>query len=341
MKLSIIVPVYNVEKYLRKCLDSLLNQDISMEDYEIIIVDDESTDGGLTIASSYAEKYNNIKLITQKNKGLGGARNTGIRNAKGKYLFFVDSDDYILQNSLGQLLNTIENNKLDALRFNYQKVDQDGNVIPKTEIRSQNAVYSELTVDGPTFMAEYFGWACYVCVFIFDKELIINNNLFFDEGILFEDIDWIPLVLEKVNRIQSLDLEIYKYFQRTGSITQSVDFDKKNKVVTDKLTLIKKLKALSLGTLNNNVKLWCEGMVSIIVIGVLSHVSAELPERRGEAIQTLRDINVFPITPRNFTFKQYRNVVLINFSPLIFCYLKLISVKTKVYISFLKRIIRK
>ena len=117
--LSIIVPVYNVEKYLSKCLDSLLAQDIPISDYEIIIVNDGSTDSSLVIAESYSQTNSNIRVISQLNKGLGGARNTGIRSSEGKYLFFVDSDDTIQKNTLKPLLECMESKKLQVLRFNH------------------------------------------------------------------------------------------------------------------------------------------------------------------------------------------------------------------------------
>ena len=98
MKLSIIVPVYNVADYLPKCLDSLLVQDLSQNEYEIIVVNDGSTDNSGKIAEEYSKTYSNIILINQENQGLSGARNTGIQNAKGEYVQFVDSDDYLEPN---------------------------------------------------------------------------------------------------------------------------------------------------------------------------------------------------------------------------------------------------
>ena len=120
MQLSIIVPVYNVADYLAKCLDSLLAQDLPQNEYEIIVVNDGSTDNSGEIAQQYADKYANITLINQGNQGLSGARNTGIKCAKGDYIQFVDSDDYLEENVLGGLLKQVEKDNLDVLRFKYQ-----------------------------------------------------------------------------------------------------------------------------------------------------------------------------------------------------------------------------
>ena len=111
--LSIIVPLYNSEKYLPKCLDSLLDQDIQESEYEIILVDDGSPDNSRFIAGEYARAHSNIVVISQANKGTSGARNTGLRHASGKYVYFVDPDDYILNNSLSRLLRHMEEKSLD------------------------------------------------------------------------------------------------------------------------------------------------------------------------------------------------------------------------------------
>ena len=125
MRLSIIVPVYNVEKYLAKCLVSLLNQDIASTAYEIIVINDGSTDGSYAIAQKYAEFNTNLILLKQENKGLSATRNRGVNEAKGKYIYFVDSDDFIAPNILKTLLNTLEENDLEILAFNLLKVDVD------------------------------------------------------------------------------------------------------------------------------------------------------------------------------------------------------------------------
>ncbi len=130
-KLSIIVPIYNVEPYLRKCVESLLTQDLDPAEYEIILVDDGSTDGCPAICDEYAQtlhpsggsrKGANIKVIHQPNGGLSAARNTGIMAAKGDYVCFVDSDDYWEPNVLGGLMAQVERDNLDVLRFKWQNV---------------------------------------------------------------------------------------------------------------------------------------------------------------------------------------------------------------------------
>lgn len=117
MFISFIVPVYNVEKYLPECLDSLLDQDIPKEDYEIICVNDGSTDGSMSILQNYAQKYSNIRIIDQENGGICVARNTGVDAARGEYIWFVDSDDFIQRNCLGDLKRLAEKTQCDRVSF--------------------------------------------------------------------------------------------------------------------------------------------------------------------------------------------------------------------------------
>ena len=130
MLLSIIMPVCNVAPYIEKCLASLLCQGLAPSDYELIVVNDGSTDESYTIAKTFLEHQASLApftfhLISQPNGGLSAARNMGIRHAKGKYIQFVDSDDYLEPHVLGALVQKMEQEQLDVLRFNYQNVNEE------------------------------------------------------------------------------------------------------------------------------------------------------------------------------------------------------------------------
>jgi glycosyltransferase involved in cell wall biosynthesis len=322
-KLTIIVPVYNVEKYLGKCLDSLLDQDIPYKDYEIIIVNDGSNDSSLEVAKSYLNIFEDfIYLFTQENKGVGAARNVGIRQANGKYLFFIDSDDYIRPNCLRNLLNCAENEDLDILRYNYVAVRDNGEIFPKTRNSVSSIVYSENIVDGETFLANCLGWACYPWLFLFKTSLIKENHLIFIDNIYFEDVEWLIRVLPVAKRVRSIDMQVYYYLQRLGSITQSIQFEKKNKIISDKLFIIKKLKQYSRKTYNKKVTLWCNGMISLTIMGILAFLANELPERKKEIIKLIYDQEFLPLKSYQFTFKQKRDLFIININPHLYCYLK-------------------
>ena len=321
-RLSIIVPVYNVEKYLAKCLDSLLHQDIPASEYEIIVINDGSTDGSLDIANEYSLKYQTLRIISQPNSGLGAARNTGIRSAEGNCLFFVDSDDYIQENSIRSILEAFESKKLEALRFNYMPVKESGEIIPKKGNATFNVFFSEKVVDGETFLSEYLGWSCYVWSFLFDRSYIIENELFFIENLYIEDVEWLIRFMPQVKRVCSIDLQIYYYLLRVGSITQNIQTDKSKKLINDGLFVLNKLHLLSKETKNRKTRLWAKGMISFSVMWILTFLSKESAERKKEIIKNLKSEGIIPLKAYHFTLKQWFDLIMINLSPSMYCYFR-------------------
>ena len=195
MKLSIIVPVYNVEAFLNKCVDSLLAQDLSKEDYEVILVDDGSTDSSGALCDTLAAEHGNIRVIHQQNRGLSGARNAGIPVASGTYVLFVDSDDFLCPNVLGTLVGLMESKELDILRFNYQNVNMDGAVFEPNKYVKPFVDYSDVVCDGETFLNERLGYACYAWQFLVKASILRQEGNGFKEGIYFEDVEWTPRIL--------------------------------------------------------------------------------------------------------------------------------------------------
>ncbi len=321
-RLSIIVPVFNAEKYLSTCLESLLYQDIPLTEYEIIIVNDGSTDLSVDIAGSYVSQYQNCILLSQRKTGVGAARNLGIFAATGKYLFFVDADDYIFPKILAGILKIIETQDLDVLRFNYENLNDGGKVIPKKKNATKSVVFSNDTVDGSAFLYNHLGWACYAWSFLFKTSFIKENNLIFNPTIYFEDVEWLLTVLLKAKKVRSINKKVYAYVQHFGSITQSIQSTEKNKVLSDKLYIINILKQHSQTTNNRSVKKWCEGMISITFMGVLAYVEKELPNRRNEIIKVLYSNKYLPLKSYQFTIKQLRDLLIINISPRLYCYMK-------------------
>ncbi len=141
MKLSVIVPVYNVEKFLPRCLDSLLRQGLEVGEYEIICVNDGSPDGSAAILAEYERKHPEVfKVITQENRGLGGARNSGMKVARGEYVAYVDSDDYLIDGAYRYLLDTFCKDKPDVLHFSYQNIYTDGTQVPDSDANLEGRV---------------------------------------------------------------------------------------------------------------------------------------------------------------------------------------------------------
>ncbi|WP_060668318.1 glycosyltransferase family 2 protein [Oceanobacillus caeni] len=185
--ISVIIPVYNVEEYLEECLNSIINQ--TYKHIEVIIINDGSTDNSYKVINEYANNYKNMKVINQKNAGQSVARNKGMEIAKGKYIYFLDSDDYILPETFDNLVQQLEKNNLDLIRFvarpfsdsfnkkvdvkeyDFRNYFEDGRVYNKAEFLSRN-----LKAFSPSPV-----------LFMIKKEILIKNNLSFHPNIIHED----------------------------------------------------------------------------------------------------------------------------------------------------------
>ena len=310
MKLSIVVPVYGVAKYLPKCVDSLLMQDIY--DYEIILVDDGSPDECPEICDQYAGQYSNIKVIHQANAGLSAARNTGILAAQGDYILFVDSDDYLQPNTLGTLLDQAECDNLDVLRFRYQNVKETGEAfVPHEGMKTDYNDYSSNPTDGLSFLNERMWVQCYVVQFMVKKEIVCQE--LFTPGIYFEDVDWTPRMLLHANRVASTDLVVYNYLWREGSITLSQkDLAKMRKQLHDKLEILAKLNKLG-NTVSN--RRWFDGMICGLVINIVGIIASTFYSERKQYIKQIKALGILPIKNINVAPRAVKKFKLINISP--------------------------
>ncbi len=229
IKLSIIVPVYNVEQYLEQCLDSIINA--YRDNIEVILVDDGSTDKSNNICDKYANENHYISVKHRENGGLSAARNTGIKLAKGKYIWFVDSDDYIENDSIEVILNKIKEGK-DIIMCNYRRVLPDGNSFFYQGFKSDD----DLTIE-PYKYVENLGNVSYAAVrFITKRELIIENNIFFKEGIYHEDEEWTPRALCAARSFTTIIPFVYNY--RVGN-PKSITGMMNPKKVIDKIIISK------------------------------------------------------------------------------------------------------
>ncbi|MBI6069578.1 glycosyltransferase [Clostridium perfringens] len=225
-KISFIVPVYNVEQYLKQCIESIINQNI--EPKEIILVNDGSTDNSKLICEEYSKKFKNIKVINKKNGGLSSARNEGIKNATGEYLFFVDSDDFLIGDYISSIYNECKKNDLDIIRCIYCRYNNEkGEIIEKNEKRK---LYYDKVLSGIEFLKEEIKNNTYEVVAwlgLFKREYLMKNNIKFTENVTHEDHEFFLkcLLSEKNNNIMKKDLIIYGYRIREGSITKTPRID--------------------------------------------------------------------------------------------------------------------
>lgn len=213
-RISIIVPVYNVENYLAKCLGSLVNQ--THQNVEILVINDGSRDNSGEIIKSFEDKYpDKIKAFSKDNGGLSDARNFGIDRATGDYIGFVDSDDYVTETMFEEMLHLAQKHRAEIVICNIQKVDENGSVtqkltqIPnmpeKIKLEDHFSVFSDIS---------YFA-----CNKLFKKELF--NQKRFKKGVHFEDIQLIPQLLLECETIAQTQNFHYQYLERTDSITKT------------------------------------------------------------------------------------------------------------------------
>lgn len=318
MKLSIIVPVYNVGEYLGKCLGSLLNQDIAREDYEIILVDDGSTDSSSVLCDELASLHSNIVVIHKENGGLSSARNVGIDIASGKYIQFVDSDDYLFPNVLGSVLSRVERDNLDILRFNYQNVNSQGVAFEPNSVSKPFVDYSSDICNGSTFLNEKLGYACYAVQFILRTELVKKPANHFKEGILFEDTEWTPRIILQAERISSIDLMVYNYLFRIGSITRDRGVEKKQRVLASQFQLIDSM--FDQARRQQDAR-WFHGMIAQTALAIISSISASFYRDRRFYIDRLKEKDLFPLSSYHATAKARRKIRIANISPLLLCWL--------------------
>jgi len=222
MKLSIILPVYNVEKFIPDCLDSLETQDLPKEEYEIICVDDGSPDNAVQVIEEYQKKYPNIRLIRQGNSGVCAARNNGFKLATGEYVWFIDPDDFIQANCLGLMLDKLYAAKADFLVFEYDEVNEnstfDKDVQLDIIIKEQEGYDSK-------------GSACqYICRRTYLEEHSISFN---DDLAYGEDYLWAFQINYRKHVGVLTDAAIYHYRQRIGSAMHGRNKEKQLRHMND------------------------------------------------------------------------------------------------------------
>ena len=234
MKFSLILPVYNVEKYLPKCLDSCLQQDLSLKEYEIIVVIDGSPDHSLQIAKKYQAQYPNIKIVEQANGGLSAARNTGLRHAVGEYVWFIDSDDCITANVLKNIYATLTAERLECLWIRWDNVNEAYQIFPLYDLNINRI--SEIVYTGYDFMKSVLGIYLYAWSFIYRRDFLQNNSLFFKDGMYYEDTEFAFRALPLLKRIRLYNNVCYKYVNRSNSIVNSINEKKLEDICTNMTT---------------------------------------------------------------------------------------------------------
>lgn len=212
-KFSIIIPVYNVEKYIGKCLNSVFNQ--TEKDFEVIVVDDGSKDKSMEIVKKY-----DVQIIKTKHVSVSEARNLGVKKAKGEYLIFLDSDDFWDKDLLKEISKSIKTNNPDLVRFQVRTITEDNESIDYNE-----DVFTGLNGEEAFERIVTYHFVECVWAYAIKREYYIKEKFQFKKGMIREDFGLTPLIIIKANKVNSIKYIGYNYFRRKGSIMNTPDYN--------------------------------------------------------------------------------------------------------------------
>ena len=235
MKLSIIIPVYNMEKYLEQCMESILNQ--TYKGYEIILVDDGSTDSSSKICDNYVEKYDFIKVIHKNNGGAADSRNRGLNIAKGDYILFMDSDDFFNEKyAFEKIVKRLEDTNTDILNFGFKKYFEEKDISQVYFKKEKNNMPVSICKSHESFkyLVQKSLFVSAPWNKVIKRELFSKYSLEFKSGIYSEDIEWCGRLAIVANSFDFINTDFYSYRQRKSSISKNMS-DKNIKDLKDSI----------------------------------------------------------------------------------------------------------
>lgn len=226
--LSILIPVYNADKFIHRCLDSIVNQKAFNDDVEIILINDGSKDNSLFILTQYADRYTNIKLISRENKGIGPTRNELIKNATGRYFWFIDADDYVSNTSLSVVLPLLECDEYDMLLTTYYWGNDEAGRIVKYAGEYSTAI--ELT---DNLVLNNSLWTR-----IYRTSIVKESGIMFEHYIMGEDFDVILKLTPLVGKVKCIEKPLYNYIFNPNSAVGNVQMSHRMEVSEDSMRCI-------------------------------------------------------------------------------------------------------
>jgi len=334
--LSFIIPLYNSSQWLHKCLDSVLKQDIDEEQLEIICVNDGSPDNSADIVREYQAKHpQSIVLLEQENQGPSGARNNGMRYATGKYLCFVDPDDFVESNVYGTFVAKMEEHQLDMLRFNYQIVDENYNHVEKSQMELDLDYSSEL-MTGAAFLANRLDIACHIWKYMYRTEIITANGIWCFTGDYFDDTPWLPMVLMQAKNMDVCDTVAYNYMERSDSLVKAKTLPAIRRksdgflllvgLLKEEMAVIEggksdrsNIKALQNAILTpasrKKILVWYNMMIAHSVVTLLTDVAVYDYSSRNNVLHELRRLKITKLSSEKALPVNKRKIKLFNISP--------------------------
>lgn len=237
--LSFIIPAYNAEPYLKECLDSIGRLNMRGRGFEVIVVNDGSTDGTAELLDAYAKTHTEVMVLTQENRGLSAARNAGVRQAKGKYVCFVDADDHIY--AAQPPLDVLKAQDIDIVGVNVLQMDKQGKRMP---YRRYVPIYQKIYAPARMFMQGRNLMPCVVAYF-FRREFLEQGCMTFTEGIYHEDEDFTVRAFAKAASFMAMNVDWYERLLHPESITTTTNVEKQQKKLRDLVKVLRKLDGMA------------------------------------------------------------------------------------------------
>ena len=319
-KLSYIIPLYNSALWLEKCLYSVLNQDLPESEVEIICVNDGSPDNSADLAREIAKEHPSIMVIDHENQGPSGARNTGMRHATGKYLCFVDPDDFVEPNVYGGLICQMEDEQLDMLRFDYQIVDENYNLVPKRPFELKFD-YTPQLMTGTEFLINRLDIACNIWRYIYRTDIITKNHIWCYTGDYYDDTPWLPLVLMKAERMNICDTVVYDYLERSDSLVNANSPKAVQRKIDGGIMLLEIMHEQLKSIDNIGVRRWYNMVITLSTVSLMTLIGTYQYNDRNKYLSQIAPLNLFPLSNINQVPKSTRKLRLLNISPRLFLWL--------------------
>jgi glycosyltransferase involved in cell wall biosynthesis len=299
MKLSIVIPLYNKGKYIERCLRSLLAQDLPQNQYEIIVVDDGSTDTGGTIALNYSYIHTNVHFFTQQNKGVGAARNRGLDIAIGSYVYFMDADDYLAENIFKRLVCLCIDKELEILVFDTKKTNNNEPLFTFSETTNTPTLQ---VIDGMVYLSKY-GFLNEAWRYFIKRKLLADSGIRFIESTLYEDVIFTATLFLKAKKMAKVTMDIHRYVVVEDSIVTSKNSNHNLKFIKGMVFAIEHFDSLSKGLdsadsnyaiIINKIKERQQKLVFALIIRTLKYRPIDYKQLQ-EILTRLKSFDAYPI----------------------------------------------
>lgn len=293
MNLSIIIPVYNTEDYLVNCFDSILKAENS--DIEVIFVNDGSTDGSSEVLNEFVVNYDFVKVISQENQGLSGARNAGIKHATGDYFILLDSDDWLELETIFEIFEKAVKQDLDLIGFRLQFVDETSTITGMSE--KHQLPYEEILSGTEALIQGYQPSSA--CLFMYKTSFVSENNLEFFRGIMQEDVEFTVRILLYAKRVLFTDKIGYNYYKRSDSMTTTLSKERIEKYLFDSILVANQIrnniKNVSSGAVINALAKNYNSVVWNLLWRFFTKPKEVSHDFKLKCIQNLKNYSLYPI----------------------------------------------